>query len=1066
MHLTRRLRATGALLVAVCLYGTAALADTVFIGTVQNAANNKPVPDVVVTITSPNLLGERTVVTDARGEYRIPQLAPGTYTMRFEAAGYKQNVREGIVLRLNQTLRVNMLLAPDAFEETVEVVGRAPTVDVGSTSTGVNVDQEFIRRIAVNRPGGRGGTTRSFESLAELAPGAQNDTYGVSINGATSPENGYIIDGVSVNDPAFGINASPLSVEFVQDVNIVTGGYLPEYGRATGGVVNAVTRSGSNEFHGAVWGNWAPGGLQGFTPFVTNLNSSINGQNQIFNLGDVGARLEGPILKDKLWFAVGVTPSINRSQHTREISSFTPQIIQRDGQPFGIVRGIETIDGTTSTHFSESRNLQYFGKLTYLLNEDHNIALAANGTVTGQGGQGLLSALPSAMNGSPEWYKSAVSNSNVFSVGLKYTGSFLNKNLLVDANVGYFGVQNSTLPSDGSQLGTSDGLAGLARIQYRSRNRPLFDLEQIPGSDTACAPVDVNGDGDFTDSADITAAERCPSVNYNAGGPGQIFDQTLNRFQVNGKVTYIIPELLGKHVVKAGFDADLTGYDQFKAFSGSVFLRESTNGVTWQDFRRYGYLLGPDTEGSGVVVPQLSQRTYTRSDTVGGFLQDSWTIADRVTLNLGIRYDSQFMYGGRGDVALILPNQISPRLGVIVDPLANGRMKIFGSFARYYEQVPLNMMDRAFPGENRYSVNRYARSASRPEGCDPSTREGQQACLDPANTAVLVPRSSSDFSLINPNRYYSGGKVENEPVDPSIVPQSSDEFSGGAEFEVISNTRLGVNYIHRYMNAVIEDMSRDDGNTYFLGNPGRGFAKDFPLAQRDYDSLILFVSRNFSDGWLAQVNYTLSFLRGNYPGLFRPENGQLDPNILSDFDLISLLPNRNGTLPFDRTHQIKAFVAREFRFSNEFNASLGLSYRGNSGTPINYIGGHPLYGVSEAFILPRGSGGRTPWINTIDTNLNLTYNLSRTSAVTFTVDVFNLFNFQGVASVDQNYTLESVLPVVNGRPTDLPGSIEVIDANTGERRAWDPDTDSNPNFLRPTAYQPPRQFRFGVRYTF
>ncbi len=107
---------------------------------------------------------------------------------------------------------------------------------MGSTTIGVNVDQEFIRRIAVNRPGGKGGAARSFESLAELAPGAQNDQYGVSINGATSPENGYVVDGLSTNDPAFGINASPLSIEFVQDVNVITGGYMPEYGRSTGGV--------------------------------------------------------------------------------------------------------------------------------------------------------------------------------------------------------------------------------------------------------------------------------------------------------------------------------------------------------------------------------------------------------------------------------------------------------------------------------------------------------------------------------------------------------------------------------------------------------------------------------------------------------------------------------------------------------------------------------------------------------------------------------------------------------------------------------------------------------------
>jgi outer membrane receptor protein involved in Fe transport len=1052
MHVTRRLRATGALLAAVFLYGTAAFADTVFIGTVVNAVDQKPVPDVVVTVRSPNLIGDRTVVTDAKGEYRIPQLAPGAYTLYYEAADFQPNERKGITLRLDQTLRVNVQLVP-GFTESVEVVGQAPTVDVGSTTTGARVDQDFIRRIAVSAPGGRGGTTRSFESLAELAPGAQNDTYGVSINGATSPENGYVVDGVSVNDPAFGINSSPLSVEFVEDVNIITGGYLPEFGRATGGVVNAVTKSGSNEFHGSVWGNWVPGLLQGTPAIVSDLNSAINGQNRIDNVGDLGASLGGPIMKDKLWFFAGLAPSLNRSKHIRSLNAFNA--VERDGK---LIAGDPTIiDGTQQEFFAESRNLQYMGKLTYLINQDHNISLAANGTINGQGGQGLLSSnarvfLPDYMNGSPDWYQSYVYNSNLLSVGAKYSGAFLQKKVLVDANVGFVGIQNSQLPSDGTQLGTAEGLAGRARVRYRSRDRSLAELEVIPGN--AC---DAAGG--------LTAAQRCPSVNYDSGGPGQIYDQTLTRLQANAKVTYLL-DLLGKHLIKAGVDGELTSYDQLKAYTGGAYLRESTDGATWQDYRRYGYLLGPDTQGSNVVVPQAFQRSFTRSDTLGGFLQDSWTVADRVTLNLGLRYDAQFLYGGAGSVSMLLPNQLSPRLGVIVDPLANGRMKLFGSFARYYEQVPLNMMDRAFPGENRYSVTRYARSATRPNGCDPSTLEGQRECLDPANVAVLRPRSNSDLGLVNPNRYYTGGKVENQPVDPNILPQSSDEFVAGAEFEVISNTRLGANYIRRYMNAVIEDMSRDDGNTYFLGNPGRGFAKDFPNAVRDYDAFILFVSRNFADGWLAQVNYTLSFLRGNYPGLFRPENGQLDPNILSDFDLISLLPNRSGPLPYDRTHQIKAFVAREFRFAPNLSTSLGLSYRGNSGAPINFIGGHPAYGQSEAFLLPRGAGGRGPWVNAVDTNLNVTYNFSRESAVTFTVDVFNLFNFQSAERLDSNYTLESVLPVVDGRPTDLPGSITVIDANTEEPRAWDPATDPTPNSRRPPAYQQPRQFRFGVRYSF
>ena len=195
------------------------------IGTVIDAKSRQPVPDAIVTATSPALQGEQTVVTDANGQYRIPALPPGGYTLRFEKEQYKPYARSDIQLHLNRTVRVNVELLPESLAETVESVGAAPTIDVGSTATGVNVDQEFIRRIAMARPEGRGGASRSFESLAEVAPGSRTDSYGVSINGASSPENGYVVDGLSTSDPAYGYNSSPqVTITPVQGMSRTLGG--------------------------------------------------------------------------------------------------------------------------------------------------------------------------------------------------------------------------------------------------------------------------------------------------------------------------------------------------------------------------------------------------------------------------------------------------------------------------------------------------------------------------------------------------------------------------------------------------------------------------------------------------------------------------------------------------------------------------------------------------------------------------------------------------------------------------------------------------------------------------
>jgi outer membrane receptor protein involved in Fe transport len=1069
------LRATGVVVVAGLSYGTAAYADSVIIGTVVGADNKKPVADVVVTATSPNLQGEQVVVTDAQGQYRIPQLPPGVYTLRFDKESFRPFSRSEIQLRLDRTIRVNVELLPDSLGETIEITATPPTIDVGSTSVGMNVDQDFIKRISVNRPGGKAGATRSFESLAELAPGAQNDAYGVSINGTTSPENGYVVDGLSTNDPAFGINASPLSVEFVGDVNIITGGYMPEYGRSTGGVLNAVTKSGSNEFHGSVYGTVTPGFFEGRRQEVVSAQSVVSGRNALNVMGDVGATLGGPIIKDKLWFFAGVAPSYSNYTHTRTLNRFDTELFVSNRGADGVegtaddtisarvVRDANgfnkytQIPGSERTFGASAQSLQYMGKLTYLVNQDHNVSVSVAGTPSTSGSTGVLSIDPQTgglftrLNGNPNSLANIVESSGATSVALKYAGSFSDKKFLVDANVGWFHQDVSTLPSDGSRLGSEDGMAGLAGVQYR-RRRAIWNYDYDSTVEGIRAYCNENVPGVSEANSGSIA---CPGVNYRDGGPGLISVGNLDRLQMNAKGTYLL-DLLGSHVLKAGADVELLGYQLQKAYTNRVFLREATNGAYWQDFRRFGYLSGPDA-----AVSEYSQSSSTTSTTVGGFIQDSWTIANRVTLNVGVRYDTQWLYGADRSLAFVLGNQLSPRLGLIVDPLANGRMKVFANFARYYEQVPLNLLDRQFPGERRF----YAQRNPGPGACDYNTidtREGQQQCLGEGNQEANLQEIHGPGEL-NPSFMHAGGKVDRSPVDPNLQAQSSDELLLGAEYEVLANIRVGANYTHRYMNSVIEDMSRDDGNTYFLGNPGQGFAKEFPRPVRNYDAVTMFLNRNFTDGWLAQVSYTWSRLEGNYPGLFRPENSQLDPNILSDFDLISLLKNRRGLLPYDRTHAIKIFGAKEFSFSNDLSASVGLSYRGNSGTPISAIGAHELYGPSEAFIVDRGSVGRTPWVNNIDSNVGVNYRLSKTNVMSLTVDVFNIFNFQGVTAVDQIYTDVAVLPIEGGKANGELTPEQITRALDGKPLA---ESDRNLNYGKPTQFQQPRQIRLGLKYTF
>jgi hypothetical protein len=267
-------------------------------------------------------------------------------------------------------------------------------------------------------------------------------------------------------------------------------------------------------------------------------------------------------------------------------------------------------------------------------------------------------------------------------------------------------------------------------------------------------------------------------------------------------------------------------------------------------------------------------------------------------------------------------------------------------------------------------------------------------------------------------------------------------------------------------------MSRDDGRTYFIGNPGSGIATDFPKAVRTYDAGILSFSKIFSDSWLAQASYTLSYLRGNWEGLFRSQNFQLDPGITSEFDLPSLLVNRKGPLAGDRRHEVKVYLARDIELSPMHHITIGGSYRARSGGPTNYLGAHIDYGTGEAFLLPRGSGDRLPWEHTIDLHVGYTFYETKDATISVTADIFNLFNLAAIIRTDQDYTTRPVLPITGANAANpfVNGDRKVLDptkitAADGEPRPFQM-VDKNRAFGAPLEYQAPVTMRFGVKGTF
>jgi len=303
--------------------------------------------------------------------------------------------------------------------------------------------------------------------------------------------------------------------------------------------------------------------------------------------------------------------------------------------------------------------------------------------------------------------------------------------------------------------------------------------------------------------------------------------------------------------------------------------------------------------------------------------------------------------------------------------------------------------------------------------------------------------------------------------------------------------KVGVNFVARTMPVVIEDMSTDGGTNYLIGNPGEDFSadatdlrnqataimgtnpelaalynsradqldnvKNFDKPVRDYQALQLTAQQRFSKNALLIASYTYSRSKGNYPGLFSTETGQLDPNLTSLYDLPELMSNRYGSLGLDRPHLLKVDAFYQIDLKAAGLVTLGGSVRGQSGLAHNTLGAHPVYGADESYLLPRGNAPRSPFTTTADVKVTYGRKLGKKNTVEGFLDVFNLFNAQEETDADERYTNEFLDPIVGGDANDL-RHIKTSGSNT--------TPEVNKNYLNLSARQAPLSVRLGLRYTF
>jgi hypothetical protein len=248
-------------------------------------------PGVTVTVSSPALIGgPRTVISDEDGRYVFPALPPGAFSIRAELQGFVPQERSEVEVRLNRTTEVNFAMAFGEFTEEVEVIAETPVLDTEQVSTSQTYTEEYLENAAV------GSTNRSYQAVLGQAAGVTGDAN-PNVFGSTEGENAYFIDGMDSTDPVTATFGTNLHFDAIQEINFETGGFEAEFGRATGGVVSVVTKSGGNEFAGTFDVRYRD------TDFYESGDHFDPDANRTSFLNPA-ATLGGPIARDKVWFFV------------------------------------------------------------------------------------------------------------------------------------------------------------------------------------------------------------------------------------------------------------------------------------------------------------------------------------------------------------------------------------------------------------------------------------------------------------------------------------------------------------------------------------------------------------------------------------------------------------------------------------------------------------------------------------------------------------------------------------------------------------------------------------------
>ncbi len=1006
----------------------------------------------------------REVTADSNGNYRVGSLATGNYTVTADGKTRTVNVTIGGTAEGTTTLGV------------VSVQGSAiNAIDVASVESTTILTAEQVAKIPV---------PRDITSVALLAPGTVKGdaAFGnlASFGGGAVSENQYFVNGFNISNSFKNLDFGQVPFEAIAEQQIKTGGYGAEFGRATGGVINLVTKRGSNEFKAGANIFYSPDSLKETNPDVYYNDPRYPD----------GKRLVSDNSKDE------------RGTTTSASIWASGALIQDRLFGYALIQYAKTDDVNTFGSIFSSNNTSlsqtvptWLVKLDWNINDSHILEFTAFSDKIKQETDVFFNTTP------------ARSSANLGPINGTRDGTLgfpRNPNPPLTPSTTDLPASDATIR--GAYLGTvfNENGGESFSLKYTGYLTDNFTLSALYGhgeSSRSNYGVSANGTvAEYTGNVGGPVA-GCPIIQSLLGAPppscwfiGVIGTKgskdERDQFRVDADWA------LGDHLIRFGIDTDkFTSVDGEAYEGGAIWRYENSAGVPDGVRKRIFQ--------SGATVEVNSEAYY---------IEDRWQVTPNFLAYVGLRWDSFENVNGAGEQFVEIKNQFGPRLGFSWDVNGDSSFKVYGNAGRY--SLPLT----ATVAVRGASASLFAEEYYSFTGIDPVTGAplGLVNTGNPNCATAALPNGCVTRYL---NNEFGVGKNPLTIADQSLSPMYQDEYILGFQAKLTDNMSGGVRGIYRDLKAAIDDQcdyrpiyayayendipfnpynpgfafchlyNPGEDATFLLDIDGNGSLETFtltaevggPPAIRTYKAVEFFVEGNW-DKFFMQASYTWSKSYGNTEGGVKSDIGQDDTGTTQDFDYPELTIGSLGYLPNDRRHSFKAFG--NYQLTDEW--SIGANLLVQSGRPVNcfgFLGGvntahyangyfscdqgqtvpaftianpnfNPLLpssrtnprnlpnpaaqGEGASFngftVVPRGSRGRTEWSRNLD--LNVAYKPNWADGhLMMKIDVFNVLNEHAVTTVVEQ----------------------------GENGSGQPAPD---RYKTPTGFQTPRSVRFSVNYEF